>query len=371
MNSARSAHLDLRSPKPTHSFREPADITTATGNDTFLMELVATVAFQRLKEIRFLGAIDYCLVRSPNGKPGATRYTRYEHSLGVMQLARLYCAIQGINSANRRLVCAAALLHDIGHPPLSHSMEPVFKEELGIEHHKATKDIIAGRVPLGKGVCFVLRRYGIVADDVIALISGEHTGFDSFFCGPINFDTIEGILRSCEYMKGKSTTPKPETVLEAATRRETPKDRDIVDEFWKYKDWVYKHIINSRRGIFSDLACQLVLRSNLDHVDMDCYFGTESDLFKRLPSLRKLLASESLESEVLSLSDKPIQYGNRNYYVDLTGDFFARRDNVRYRHSRSVCVLPVKDEPAPTASKSVHDPQEALFDDLGATRREL
>lgn len=363
MNPARSAHLDLRSPKPTHRFREPADISTVTGNDNFLMELVATTAFQRLREIRFLGAIDYSLIRSPNGKPGAIRYTRFEHSLGVMQLARLYCAIKGIVSAKRRLVCAAALLHDIGHPPLSHSMEPVFREKLGIEHHKATKDIIAGRVPIGKDVYFVLRRHGIAADDVIGLISGEHTGFDGFFCGPINFDTIEGILRSCEYMKGKSTTPKPETVLAAATRRETPKDREIVDEFWIYKNRVYKHIINSRRGVLSDFASQFVLRSNLDHVDIDCYYETETDFFKKLPSLRKLLASQTFESEVLRLSDEPIEYKDRNYYIDATGDFFSRCDKVRYRDSRSVRVLPLKDESAPMGTKPMCDTQEALFND--------
>ncbi len=96
MNSARPAQLDLRSSKPTHSFRDPTDIPAITGGDPLLMELVATPAFQRLREIRFLGAIDYRLIPSPNGKPGATRYTRYQHSLGVMRLARLYCDIQKV-----------------------------------------------------------------------------------------------------------------------------------------------------------------------------------------------------------------------------------------------------------------------------------
>ncbi len=363
MNAARSAQLDLRSTKPTHSFREPADIPAITGNDTLLIELVATAAFQRLREIRFLGAIDYRLIPSPNGRSGTIRYTRYQHSLGVMQLARLYCNIQGIRSAKRRLVCAAALLHDIGHPPLSHSMEPVFKEKLGIGHHKATKDIISGRVSLGKDVYTVLRRHRIDVEDVVALISGECTEFDRFFDGPINFDTIEGILRSCEYVLPTSTMLKPDTVTEAAIRREAPADRDIVDRFWFYKDWAYKHIINSRIGVLSDLACQLLLRRNIDNIDVDCYFETETNFLKRLPGLRGLLASDTLESEVLNLIDEPIQYRNRYYYIDPDGDFFARHDDARYKHSRNIQVLPLKDEATPLASELAHDSQEALFDD--------
>ena len=108
MNSAHAAQLDLHSSRPTHSFRDPADIPVITGGDPLLMELVATPAFQRLREIRFLGAIDYRLIPSPNGKPGTIRYTRYQHSLGVMRLALLYCDIQGVTSTRRRLVCAAA-----------------------------------------------------------------------------------------------------------------------------------------------------------------------------------------------------------------------------------------------------------------------
>ena len=363
MNSARVAQLDLRSPKPTHSFRGQTDIPTITGGDPLLMELVATPAFQRLREIRFLGAIDYSAVPSPNGKQGAIRYTRYQHSLGVMRLARLYCDIKGVLSSKRRLVCAAALLHDIGHPPLSHSMEPVFKEKLGIDHHEATKEIISGHVRLGKEVHSVLRRHRIDVDDVIALISGECTTFDRFFDGPINFDTIEGILRSCEYFRSTSTMARPETVTKAAIRREAPEDRDVVDRFWGYKDWVYKNIINSRMGVLSDLACQLFLRRHLDDINVDSYFETEPNFFRRLPRLRELLVSKKFEATILRLVDEPIRYRNRNYYIDPTGDFFTRCDDARYKHSRNVQVLSLKDQATPISTVSVHGPQEALFHD--------
>lgn len=363
MNSARSAQLDLRSSKPTHSFRDPTDISAITGDDPLLMNLVATPAFQRLKEIRFLGAIDYCLVPSPNGKPGTIRYTRFQHSLGVMRLAKLYCDTQGVSSRKRQLVCAAALLHDIGHPPLSHSMEPVFKEKLGFEHHKATKDIISGQVSLGREVNCILLHFGINIDHLIELISGECSEFHRFFDGPINFDTIEGILRSCEYVRPTSSMTRPDSVAEAAIRREGPEDRDVVDRFWGYKDWVYKNIINSRIGILSDLACQHFLRRNLDVIDVDSYFETEPGFFRRLPRLRALLVSQEFESSVLRLIDEPIRYRNRNYYIDPDGDFFARCDDVRYKHNRDIQFLSFKDETIQQSTKLANGPQEALFDE--------
>ena len=363
MNSARSAQLDLCSSTGTHSFREPSDLPATTGDDPLLMELIATAAFQRLKEIRFLGAIDYCLVPSPNGQPGTIRYTRYQHSLGVMRLAQMYCDIQGVPSTKRQLVCAAALLHDIGHPPLSHSMEPVFKEKLGIEHHTATKDIISGYVSLGQEVNYILLRFGINIDHLIELISGECSEFHRFFDGPINFDTIEGILRSCEYVRPTSSMTRPDSVAEAAIRREGPEDREVVDRFWGYKDWVYKNIINSRMGILSDLACQLFLRRNLDVIDVDSYFETEPGFFRRLPRLRALLVSQEFESDVLRLIDEPIRYRNRNYYIDPAGDFFARYDDVRYKHDRNIQVLPLKNDAMRQSAKFANGPQGALFDE--------
>ena len=363
MNTARQAPLDIATAQGTHGFRELNDTPTVPGNDSLLWELIGTHAFRRLKEIHFLGAIDYRLIPRPNGKQGATRYSRYEHSLGVMRLAHLYSTSQEMQSADRRLACVAALVHDIGHPPLSHSMEPVFKEKFGIEHHKATEDIICGRVSLGKDVFSTLRRHDMDVEELVAIISGELSGFDGFFHGPINFDTIEGILRSRAYIRHASTIPSPNSVTAAAIGRTNHNDRNIVDEFWTHKDWVYKNIINSREGVLSDFACRFFLRRNLEHIDLECYFGTEAEIFRRIPSLKELLTSDTFESQIRRMIDEPVYYRGRNYYIDRDGDFFARRDDVRYRHSRTDRVLALKDTLGLVAAETVDEQQGALFDD--------
>ena len=346
-----------------HDFRGPTNLPAATGNDRLLMELIETPAVQRLKEIRFLGAIDYRRVRRPNGKPGAIRYTRYQHSLGVMHLALRYCLKRRIPLPERRLAGAAALLHDIGHPPLSHSVESVFKEEFGIDHHVATENIICGRIPLGKDVFSTLRHHGMNVEELVAVVSGESMRFDGFFRGPINLDTIEGILRSYGYMRQSPTVPRPEAVTDAAIRRKSHKDRDVVDVFWKCKNWVYNNIINSLDGVLADIVCKMFLGRNLVRIKRDSFFGTENRLFEQLPGLRELLMSRNFEDEAIRMLNEPIHYVARTYYIDQGGDFFARQDDVRYRHIRSRCALALKTPADLAPFEEATGLQGALFDD--------
>ncbi len=126
-----------------YDFKAPLDPAAAADVDPLLPRLIATPAFQRLRNIRFLGGIDYARIPAPNGKPGSRRYTRYQHSLGVARLALLYADVRQLGPDERRLIAVAALLHDIGHAPLSHSLEPVFKAEFAIDHHTATEEILA------------------------------------------------------------------------------------------------------------------------------------------------------------------------------------------------------------------------------------
>ena len=343
-----------------YDFKDPADIAAISGNDFLLPDLIGTPAFQRLRYVRFLGGIDYCLVPKPNGMPAATRYTRYQHSLGVLQLAHLYCSYRDLDSSDRRLVCAAALLHDIGHPPLSHSLESTFKERFDIEHHAATQDIILGRVPLGKGIVRTLCRHGLNVDRVASVVSGNDTDFRQFFGGPITFDTIEGVLRSYMYAGSRASIPSPDKVILAAVRRADDADRDVVDAFWRCKNEVYEWLINSRKGVLSDCACRSFMQRHIESIrPEDDYFGTEDDIFRKLPGLRALLERQSFEQDVMKHIDTPILYHARRYYVDCDGDFFCWQDSRRYRQTRQVRTLPR----ALMANKEIDGEQGVLFCD--------
>src|SRR5690554_3303174 len=77
--------------------------------------LADTPPMQRLRWIKQLGLANLVY-------PGAN-HSRFEHSLGVYHLAGSLAVHLGLNEEDRQKVEAAALLHDIGHGPLSHATE--------------------------------------------------------------------------------------------------------------------------------------------------------------------------------------------------------------------------------------------------------
>ena len=334
LRASTGARGDLFDVGQRHDYRCPIEQPPATEDSTFLASLVETAAFKRLKGISFLGAINYSLVPSPNGSR-FTRFTRAQHSLGVLRLALTYCDYRALSQRERRLISAAALLHDIGHPPLSHSIEGVLAEKFGIDHHGATQNIICGRISLGREVLNALRSHRVDVESVAALVAGQMPDFDGFFSGPLTFDTIEGVSRFHQYLQSSpQVIPSPQDVIIAAIMRNSGGDQRIVDGFWNRKHDAYAKLVHSHKGILADYASQVALRNRIGMVSLADYFGDDQSLFAALPGLREVLTSKSMEREVVVRFGTPDFYTARKYYVDESGDFFLREDDVRYRHMK-------------------------------------
>jgi uncharacterized protein len=334
MSSANNPHV--------YDFSAPVDMQKLVLDDPLFFALVGSTAFRRLNEIRFLGGIDYLIVRSPNGAPNNVRYTRYQHSLGVARLALMYGRVCELSSVERRLILAAALLHDVGHAPLSHSLEPTFFEIFGIDHHQATRDIIRGHVPIGRELYKLLREHQVDVDHLTSIIGGEDDGFHGFFAGPINFDTIEGILRTKNYVKSAPNAVAPELIVDAAVNRTSAIHRQLVDNFWISKDLIYRHVINSKAGILADTVCQTFLRENLSAVTADDYFTTEEQLFRKLPGLRALLTNSQFASLVPAHVPQQVSFKRRRFFIDENVNFLDRNDTARYRQTKESAVLMVQ-----------------------------
>lgn len=126
--------------KPAASFRDP--IHGFIHADPLERALIDSRPLQRLRSIRQLGFAHLVF-------PGA-EHTRFGHALGAMELAgRVHDALAARSdslldpdprSSSRRVARAAALLHDIGHAPFSHSAEEHFQG--GIDHEQMTRLIL-------------------------------------------------------------------------------------------------------------------------------------------------------------------------------------------------------------------------------------
>ncbi|MGP4059211.1 HD domain-containing protein [Halobacillus sp. H74] len=101
-----------------------------------IWDLIGTSEFQRLRRIKQLGT-SYLTFHG-------AEHSRFNHSLGVYEIVRRI--IENFNDRpnwdnEERLLClCAALLHDLGHGPFSHSFEKVFK----LDHEDFTQAILLG-----------------------------------------------------------------------------------------------------------------------------------------------------------------------------------------------------------------------------------
>ncbi len=170
--------------------------------DPVEFSIIHSRTFQRLKHIKQLGFADHTF-------SGAT-HTRFIHSIGTMEIAtRVFHSIfseqhfQG-SSSNihsrytrfRVIVRLAALLHDIGHGPLSHTSEFAMPplETLGLpflsksskqNSQKTTHEDYAIKIILSSELTPLIEKigqsYGFKPIHVVALMNSQVSILDDFF----------------------------------------------------------------------------------------------------------------------------------------------------------------------------------------------
>lgn len=290
-------------------------------DDPFLIELINTRPMRRLKRIGFLGAIDY--VRKGSGNSAhRRRHNRLEHCLGVAKLAEIYAVQRNLNMHQRRFIVAAALLHDVGHGPLSHTLEPVFEAEFGINHHQVGRNIIRGETRLGNEIAQTLRTYSIDPEELIALIEGAHDSSLNFLFGSqINLDTLEGITR-CRAFIGRRNAFETSFPIVARIAQSDEFPTTVLDEFWRLKHSVYNIFINADIGLALDSIAQSYMRDNISLFRDYDFLSNEDDLRKKHPHIFHFLnlavtRSNRLRKEISqNWLDTPITVKKRSFFVD-------------------------------------------------------
>uniref|UniRef100_UPI00403E513D HD domain-containing protein n=1 Tax=unclassified Siminovitchia TaxID=2837530 RepID=UPI00403E513D len=116
--------------------------------DKLIWDLIGTREFQRLRRIKQLGTT-YLTFHG-------AEHSRFSHSLGVYEIVRkiideVFEGRPEWNADERLLSLCAALLHDLGHGPFSHSFEKVFR----LDHENFTKQIILGDTEVNEVLTFI------------------------------------------------------------------------------------------------------------------------------------------------------------------------------------------------------------------------
>lgn len=152
-----------------------------------------------VQRLRFIHQLGFTFLVFPGAE-----HSRFGHVIGAMHLAgRVYDALctksagllpGGSTAPERRLTRAAALLHDLGHAPFSHSAEDLF--EGGIDHEEMTRRLLDS--PEIEAI-FARHGEGIGTADVRRLLQGKGTATERLLAkivsGELDVDKMDYLLR--------------------------------------------------------------------------------------------------------------------------------------------------------------------------------
>jgi uncharacterized protein len=160
--------------------------------DDLQNELIAQPELQRLTWVSQLSFTKLVF-------PGAN-HSRLEHSIGCSHLAGKIATQLELTKDEKRTVIAAGLLHDIGHPPLSHILEkfsPVSHEQVAsriITGHEKLHLPSAGQIPT------ILESHGINPEKIANIVTGKNKSYlGNIISGDIDADRLDYLLRDAYY----------------------------------------------------------------------------------------------------------------------------------------------------------------------------
>lgn len=156
-----------------------------------LLRIIDASEVQRLRDIKQLGMV-YLVF------PGA-QHSRFEHSLGAMHIAGMMA--ERLMADRKEEIMAAALLHDIGHPPFSHSFEDLIMERTSMDHQEAGYRVITGKKPFEDStIPAILEESGFIPRDVAAVAAGRGKGLaGKIISGTIDCDELDYLRRDAYF----------------------------------------------------------------------------------------------------------------------------------------------------------------------------
>lgn len=165
-------------------------IRDSIHGDVFLseteLELIDTPEFQRLRRIKQLG-MTHLVYPSAN-------HTRFEHSIGSLHLAGRIAGRLDIDAHEQEKVRIAALLHDIGHGPLSHTSEEFLARYLKMPHENISREIIKS-----SNVSQVLRDAGHSPKEIGAILGDDSGYIGKIISSEFDVDRMDYLVRDAHH----------------------------------------------------------------------------------------------------------------------------------------------------------------------------
>jgi len=175
---------------PIHGYIEVSDCAREIINSPFFQRL------RRIKQLSFTNLVYH-----------GAEHSRFGHSLGTYHLAKKISQnlLSNKDKKIKEEFCLAALLHDIGHHPFSHSFESVLKNvyqlsDIEVDHEKYTLEII-DKTDIAK----YIKKHKLNKNNVMHLIKGSYTEkpklqyLNHLISSEFDIDRLDYLLRDCYY----------------------------------------------------------------------------------------------------------------------------------------------------------------------------
>lgn len=317
-------------------FKDPVHNYIYVQDET-VWSLINSVEFQRLRRIRQLGT-SYLTFHG-------AEHSRFSHSLGVYEVTRRIIS-QFERSGyvhwprEERLLClCAALLHDLGHGPFSHSIEKAF----GNRHELWSCRIILGDTEVNR----ILRNADpALPEKVAAVISKSYDQkiVVSLISSQMDADRMDYLLRDAYFTGVDYGTFDLERILRMVRPH---KGHIVIKESGMH---AVEDYLMSRYQMYWQVYFHPVTRSG--EILLYKIFARAKALYEESHSfsflndpIRKLFEDKMTVSDYLKLDEALIQMAFMQWTEDR--DAVLRDLSFRFLHRRLFKYVPFEQEEAP------------------------
>ena len=343
--------------------------------------------FQRLRRIKQLSLTDMVY-------PGAS-HTRFEHSIGVMQMAtdmfncivanneallRDYFSLNpaGIN-AYRKMIRLAALLHDVGHAPFSHSGEDLMpllpsnhkrfspNQSQRYEHEEYSIAIIKTVFKSLIEDHPINNNYNINVDDVTVLL-GDSTVrlkastlfWKELISGQLDADRADYLLRDSLHLGVSYGIYDRNRLVSCMTIGKT--DTDDLSLAIEDKSWhIAESLVIARYQMFSQVYFHKTRRIFDYHI-----YHAVKEILSNLKSANACYPTPDNLDEYLKFDDWTIQTGLKQGFGGHHGEIIVNRN--QYRCIFETQIIPREDEEARIVQlKKDYENDDYYLDDKAST----
>jgi HD superfamily phosphohydrolase len=294
--------------------------------ELMILELIDTIAFQRLRRIKQLGAASLVFHGAES--------SRFTHSIGVFCIARkIYQRLIEIKSSfyeNRFVLYGAALLHDLGHGPLSHTSEVIFDHN----HEKWSQNLVKNYSPINsilkkydnelpKQICELFESKQLFSNPLKTLISSEIDcdRLDYLLRDSYNTGTKYGLVDLERIISGLTFSPDGNIAIK-------PKGIIAIEHFLVLRNLMYRTIYNHRINEISTWILEKIIFTIKDNFEKKIWI--DNSLHKWIFSSQNLDFDDFIKNDDITFYYHLIKWKDESFEpLSKLCKMFIDRDLLR------------------------------------------